>query len=263
MSDIAPIGTDLTQYEWKPEEMKLLKNTVARGQDLSDSEFLLLGYVSKLSGLDPFLKQIYPVKFYSKTANAKILTFLTSIEGYRLIAERTNRYAGRDEYMFDEGLSLYQMLEAKRQTPHTATATVYKIMNKERYPTCHSVRWTEFYPSDEHKQWMWNKMKFNQIGKCAEAGALRAAFPNNFKGIYVDVEFDQSNADPAYQPEDTEDLRDEAVKLYGMLDYNLAKVIQTNMKHIGKTELYTAHKEQLEMLIYFLKSEVEKTNDNH
>ncbi len=263
MSDIAPIGTDLTQYEWKPEEMKLLKNTVARGQDLSDSEFLLLGYVSKLSGLDPFLKQIYPVKFYSKTANAKILTFLTSIEGYRLIAERTNRYAGRDEYMFDEGLSLYQMLEAKRQTPHTATATVYKIMNKERYPTCHSVRWTEFYPSDEHKQWMWNKMKFNQIGKCAEAGALRAAFPNNFKGIYVDVEFDQSNADPAYQPEDTEDLRDEAVKLYGMLDYNLAKVIQTNMKHIGKTELYTAHKEQLEMLIYFLKSEVEKVNQDN
>ncbi|KKK61550.1 hypothetical protein LCGC14_3013210 [marine sediment metagenome] len=261
MSDIVPIGLDLKEFEWNKEQIKLLKNTVARGQDLTDDEFLLLGYVSKQAGLDPFLKQIYPVKFFSTPAKAKILTFLTSIEGYRLIAERTKRYAGRDEYMFNEGISLYHMIEDKKMTPHTATATVYKIMNKERYPTCHSVRWEEFYPSDDNKQWMWKKMGFNQLGKCAEAGALRAAFPNNYKGIYVDVEFDQSDADPAYQPEDTEDLRNETVELYGILGYNLAKVIQTNMKHIGKSDLYSAHKEQLEMLIYFLKGEVAKANE--
>lgn len=259
MNDIIPIGTDLSEFQWTKEQINLLKNTVGKGQDLTDNEFLLLGYVSKKAGLDPFLRQIYPIKFKGD-GEKKTLTFITSIDGYRLIAERTGKYAGRDDYMFDEGLSLYQMLEDKRTTPHTATVTVYKMIDGDRCPTCTSVRWTEYYPSAKFKQFLWNRMPFQMLGKCAEAQSLRAAFPNNYKGIYLDVEFDQSNADPAYQPEDTGDLIDEAIKLYDQLGYNTAKIIQTNMKHIGRTDLYSAHKEQLEMLNYFLKGEIEKVN---
>ena len=260
MSDIVPVGKDLTEFKWNKDQRDLLKNTVAKGQDLTDDEFLLMGYVAKQAGLDPFLKQLYPVKFAQGNEGKKTLTFITSIDGYRLIAERTGKYAGRDDYMFDEGLSLHQMLEEKRTVPRTATTTVYKIVQGIRSPTCTSVRWKEYYPSSKFKQFMWNRMPFLMLGKVSECASLRAAFPNNYKGIYLDIEFDQTGAEPAYQPEDTEGLIDEAVKLYGMLDYNLAKVIQTNMKHIGKTDLYSAYKEQLEMLIYFLKSEVEKAN---
>ena len=264
MNDIVPIGKDLTEYEYAPDKLQLLKDTVAKGQDLSDAEFMLMGYVAKQAGLDPFLKQLYPIKFTQGSTGKKVLNFITSIDGYRLIAERTGKYAGRDDYMFNEGLSLYQMLnekeDGKKIVLQTATCTVYKIVQGVRCPTCTSVRWKEYYPTNKFKQFMWNQRPFGMLGKCSESQSLRAAFPNNYKGIYLDAEFDQSEADPAYQPEDTEDLIKEAIGLYDMLGYNLAKTIQTNMKHIGTTDLYSAHKEQLEMLIYFLKGEVEKAN---
>lgn len=259
MSDIVPIGRDLTEFKWNKDQLELLKNTVARGQSLTDDEFLLMGYVAKQSGLDPFLKQLYPIKFAQGNEGKKTLTFITSIDGYRLIAERTGKYAGRDDYIYNEGLSLHQILESK-EILQTATVTVYKIVQGQRCPTCTSVRWKEYYPTSKFKQFMWNRMPFLMLGKVAECASLRAAFPNNYKGIYLDIEFDQTSADPAYQPEDTEDLIKESIGLYDMLGFNLAKTIQTNMKHIGTTDLYSAHKEQLEMLIYFLKGEVEKAN---
>ena len=166
--------------------------------------------------------------------------------------------------MFNEGLSLYQMLnekeDGKKIVLQTATCTVYKIVQGVRCPTCTTVWWKEYYPKSKFKQFMWNQRPFGMLGKCSESQSLRAAFPNNYKGIYLDAEFDQSEADPAYQPEDTEDLIIEANGLYGMLEYNYAKIIQINMKYIGKATLYSAHKEQLEMLIYYLKGEVEKAN---
>lgn len=261
MGDLIPIGKDLSEFRYDDSQLELLKNTVAKNQNLTNDEFLLMGYISQQSGLDPFLRQIYPIKFGDSKTDQKTLVFITGIDGYRLIAERTNKYAGRDEYLFDEGLTTFQMLEKKRTLPRIATCTVYKMLQGVRCPTTSSIRWSEYYPKQQSKQWNWNRMPFLMSGKTAEALSLRSAFPNNYKGIYLDAEFDQSEARPSYNvAEDNVDVINNIEEMYGILGYNDAKKIQVNMKHTGESELGRVQKEQLEMLAYHLNGKVEKQN---
>ena len=104
-------------------------------------------------------------------------------------------------------------------------------------------------------------MPFLMSGKTAEALSLRSAFPNNYKGVYLDSEFDQSDARASYNvEEDTVDTINNIEEMYGILGFNDAKKIQFNMKHTGESELGRVKKEQLEMLAYVLNGEVEKQN---
>jgi hypothetical protein len=56
------------------------------------------------TGLSPEMKQIYPVPRYSSQLKRQVWTFQVSIDGFRLIAERTGRYApGRQsDYTYND-----------------------------------------------------------------------------------------------------------------------------------------------------------------
>lgn len=260
MTDIVPVGTDLTEFRWSDDQIGLIKRTVGKGQDLTNDELLLFGYVCKQSGLDPFLRQIFPVKFKDSKTGEKTLSFITGIDGYRTIAERTGTYAGRDDLLFDEGLTQFQMLEKKRVKPRTATCTVYKFMGGIRHPTTSTVRWIEYFPKIQAKQFFWNQMPFLMLGKTAEGLCLRSAFPVPTRGIYLDSEFDQSDARPAYQiTEDNLDLMNDIDVIYKeILGYNPAAIIAKNIEITGESDLGRVPKEKLEILKYQLQTLVEK-----
>ena len=139
--------------------------------------------------LSPFTKQVYLIpRFDSKTEEMKYITQI-SIDGLRTIADRTGRYAGSGEYLFDEGLTLYEMLKAGRVRPLVATCSVYKILpNGSLFEVKASVRWEEFVPS-ERNDFMYRKMPFHMLGKVSEAFALRKAFPD-CGGLYLQEELD-------------------------------------------------------------------------
>lgn len=155
------------------EEIKVLRETYFK--DFTDAEVNFSVAVSNELRLSPLLRQIHFVKRAGKIVPQ------TGIDGFRLTAERTGRYAGSDDAVFEYG--------ADKKIPSKATVTVYKIVDGQRCAFTASARWEEYSVPNE----MWRKMPNNQLAKCAEALALRKAFPAELSALRTDEEMDQAD----------------------------------------------------------------------
>lgn len=166
------------------DQKNLIKRTVADG--CTDDELALFLYQCERSGLDPFSRQIHMIKRGNRA------TIQTGIDGYRAIAERTGKYAGNDEYLYNGGQTEYELLAKGDRQPKVATACVKKIVSGVVCEFKASASWLEYCPKGK-QDYMWNKMPYLMLGKCAEALALRKAFPNDLSGIYTDDEMEQAD----------------------------------------------------------------------
>jgi phage recombination protein Bet len=163
-----------TVNQYTREQLDLLKKTVATGLD--DNEFRLLIEVAQGTGLNLFQRQIYGIKRGGK------MTIQTGIDGYRLVAARTGRHAGTSDAEFDS---------QDGNQPKWARVTVKKIMpNGFIADYTATARWTEYV---QEQSPMWRKMPFLMLSKCAEALALRKAFPAELSGVYTSEEMMQAD----------------------------------------------------------------------
>lgn len=156
--------------KFNDEDKDVLKKTICQG--LTDAEFFLFLKVCISSGLNPMLKQIYAIK-----AGGKMIP-LVSIDGLRLIAERTGKYSPGSEtlYTYDE------------KVLRSATASIKKMTGDG---TWHDVKSTAFMSEYKGTTPPWTKMPHVMLAKCAESAALRKAFPNELSGLYSKEEMDQ------------------------------------------------------------------------
>jgi phage recombination protein Bet len=156
--------------------------------------------------LDPFMNQICVVPRNSKNnATGKWemkITIQTMIDGYRLIAERTNKYMPGKEYTFE--------YKGNSPIPFSATAHIKKYgPDKTWHDVSHTVYWNEYAPMKEGRPTgQWGKMPHVMLGKCAEAACLRKAFPNDMSGVYTKEEMEQDGENtisviPVVEPEKT------------------------------------------------------------
>lgn len=177
--------TQLTEVKqtspWSKEQIGLITRTVAKGASMD--ELGLFFNIAKRAKLDPFLRQIHLIPRRDKDGNI-VRTPQVGIDGYLAIAERTGQLAGIDDAIFEVDKNK-DGVEAKN--PNKATVTVYRMVSGQRVPFTASARWKEYYPG-EKLGFMWNKMPFNQLSKCALALALRRAFPTDLGGMYVEEE---------------------------------------------------------------------------
>ncbi len=172
------------------DRMELLRKTIAN--EAPPLEFELFVADCNRRGLDPFAKQIYLVPRNVKSKNGQWetkWTAQTSIDGYRLIADRTKLYAGSDEPVYDT--------ETEKH-PNKATVTVWKIVGGQRVPFSSSARWDEYCQTtkDGNPSGLWNKMPYVMLAKCAESAALRKAFPQELSGLYTNEEMQQADVAP-------------------------------------------------------------------
>lgn len=171
-------------------KVKLIKDTICKGA--TDAELELFLHVCKKSGLDPMLRQIYSIK------RGNTRTIQTSIDGLRLIAERTGRYAPGQAtaFTYDEKGRLV-----------SATAFVKKMTTDG---TWHEVSSTAFMAEYNAGQGLWGKMPTVMLSKCAESAALRRAFPAEMCGLYSDDEMSQAEEDKVIEakPEPIKKLND-------------------------------------------------------
>lgn len=162
------------------EQVDILRKTLFKG--FNDDEVAFSLAVSARTGLDPFLRQVHFTKRKNRQTNEETIVITTGIDGFRLTAARTGCYAGSDEPIFKED----------DKGPLEAKVTVWKIVQGVRCPFTATARWSEFYPGDGTPGFMWRKMPFVMLGKCAEAQALRKAFPAELSNIYSNEELDHS-----------------------------------------------------------------------
>jgi len=187
MSKEVAISQNNAVGEWNPQQLDLLKSTICKGA--TNDEFQLFVQACRKTGLDPFSRQIHAVKRWDSSLKREAMTIQTGIDGYRLIADRSGCYAPGQEPSY-----------AQDKDGKLVSATAYvKKMTKDG--TWHEVSATAFY--DEYVQTtkegnptsFWRKMPRGQLGKCAEALALRKAFPAELSGIYTHEEMQQADVE--------------------------------------------------------------------
>jgi phage recombination protein Bet len=187
------LATQNNALAFNDEQMKLLKTTIAK--DATDSELALFINQCKRTGLDPFTKQIY----FIKDKNGKV-TICTSIDGLRLIAERSGKYQGQTEPQWCGEDGVWRDVWLSKEPPAAARIGVYKEGFKAPvYGVALFTEYAGYYSYDDkfgkYKKGdlthMWDKMRAHMISKIAEAIAFRKAFPNDLSGLYATEEVSQ------------------------------------------------------------------------
>lgn len=184
--------------QWNTAQIDIIKKTLAPG--ISNEELALFGMVCERTGLDPFTRQIYAIMRRSKADDGKWeehMTIQTGIDGYRLTAARTEKLAGIDDAAYGPDVTDADGFVH----PAWARVTVYRMIAGQRCPFTATARWNEYVQktSSGSPTKFWKNMPFGQLGKCAEALALRKAFPAELSGIYTREEMTQASNDaPGY-----------------------------------------------------------------
>lgn len=157
------------------------------GDDVTPDEFDYFLAVAKHLDLDPLRRQIYCVK------RGKKAVVQTGIDGYRVIAARTSQLAGIDDAEFGAA--------DKDGHPAWARVVVWRMVHGQRCPFTATARWQEYRQVTGQGALMsnWKNMPFLMLAKCAEALALRKAFPEALSGIYTDSELGTEVV--GYQPQ--------------------------------------------------------------
>jgi len=177
-------------------QIDLIKKTIAVGA--TDDELKLFLYVANKRGLDPLLDQIHFVKRKRKNAKGEwetIHSIQTGIDGFRVIADRTDKLSGIKRGVIKNG-----------QNEITgAWAEVYRKDWQE--PAREEVSFAEYCQTNAKGEptHMWAKMPETMIKKCAESAALRMAFPQDLSGLYTHEEMGQAeNGNMVEEVKDTE-----------------------------------------------------------
>jgi len=177
MSNTLAVKTD--QDFWDERQLATLVTVGLQGAPRAELAVFL--HFCQRTGLDPFARQIYMIPRGGK------YTIQASIDGLRLVANRSGNYGGQDtQWCGEDGKWVEVWL--KNTPPVAARAAVY--YKDSPHPVYAVAKFSSYNAGSA----IWQKMPDLMIAKCAEALALRKAFPQDLSGIYSQEEMEQSDS---------------------------------------------------------------------
>jgi len=177
------------------EQVRLIKDTIIPGA--SDDELALFVNQANRTRLDPFAKQIYSIKRYSSVTHSQVYQVQISIDGARLVAQRSGEYAGQTPTYWCGADGIWVDVWLQDVPPKAAKVGVYRNGFVEALTAV--ALWDQYAVKDKDGKLttMWKKMGSLMLGKCAEMLAIRRAFPMELSGLYSTEEMDQAGGEVA------------------------------------------------------------------
>ncbi len=188
------------QPQFDDQQLEIIRKTVAIG--LRPEQFLLFIEVCKHYRLNPMARQIYG---YQDGKGRMIVQ--TSIDGFRLMAERTGLYGGQigPEWCGPDGVWKDVWLE--KEPP--AAARVGIIRRGFDKPIWGVARYSSYAGTTP----IWAKASDVMLAKCAESLGFRKAFPAEMSGLYTSEEMEQAANDPVMHSYSIQEVEaDETIK---------------------------------------------------
>lgn len=200
----------------------------SKGANLALGEFDWFASICRSLQLDPLKRQCYAFVFNKDKPQYRRMVPVVAIAGYRAIAERTGCYRPDDQlpvFVYDEKLKNPQ---SNPKGIVSVTARVFKYVQGEWFAVPAEADWEAYAPLIEHpeggyemqdtgEKWpdgnpkkkkvakgkitmqldpnkeRWRVDPKGMLAKCAEALALRKAWPDNFSGTYAEGELDKAH----------------------------------------------------------------------
>lgn len=179
-----------TSVRFTAEQRQVILDTCCGGAPESEAHALIA--IAEARGLNPILGECYFVKRYDSQARRDKWAVQAAIDSFRIKAEQTGLYAGQDEpeYEYDAkgNVTLARVRVYRKDWPRPAVGV---------------ARWEEYVQTTREggPTRFWKQMPHNQLAKCAEALALRKAFPAVLSKVYTAEEMAQADNEEPLRPQ--------------------------------------------------------------
>lgn len=181
IAQLKPAGSQLVTVEQADAIRTALKSSLYPGA--SDASVDMVLAYCRAAGLDPMQKPVHIVPMWDGKAREMRDVVMPGIGLYRTNAARTGEFAGMSEPVF--GPMVTERIGTKDVTfPEWCKVTAYRQLPSGHVAEFTAVEyWIENYAikggkdQDQSPNAMWSKRVRGQLAKCAQAQALRMAFP--------------------------------------------------------------------------------------
>ncbi len=194
----ASANVELAKRNLDDDQFRVLKEVIfgdpsPKIADVIDDAILLAFDYCKARDLDIMKRPVAIVPMWDSKRQRMVPKIWGTIFELRATASRTKQHAGKDApefgdmvmHKFGQGNDAVQF-----EYPEWCKVTVYRMVGRERAAFTGQVWWLEAYKRQSSRtdipNLVWMNRARGQLAKCAEAEALRAAFPEEAVGLTAD-----------------------------------------------------------------------------